>query len=319
MTEEKKPEQIEVEVMEHPEDRSLPLETRREVLATHGVVDDALSYQRLLDKYRVFSQFVQIVKVEAIMATAPQDWIVQAPADSGKPEDDIVMLWSPGADKAATKAPWMKFRYDKPYRVDYAAGSEIPYAYIQTGSVVLNIPGMDMVMIEGLAAGRGCDEFFKAGARGQGRDPNEIHVMQAAQSAFIRVAITRALGLRNMTRKQLAEIAGPEFAASVKTVQRRLGSKGKNKVEAGKDTATTLAQMSEAQRKLHDRVLVLLGDERREKWPAFLFAITKSDDGKFPGRRSFHDLTDNTAAYMLHKLEGKTQQEAEAFADSLTP
>jgi hypothetical protein len=298
---------------------TLPAEQRAEALAKQRDYDRVIGreYERLIEKYEKFSRFVEIVRIEAIKATEPQDWINQAPAESGDPMDDIVALWSPGAEKAATKAPWIKIRYHIPRRIDYAAGSEIPYAYMQSGDVVLNVPGMDAVVYEGLTAGRGCDRFFTAGAKGRGEAmPNEIDVLKAAQSAFVRVAITKALGLRNMRRRQLAAIMGETFAKAIKTVERRMGAKGRDLIPAGMDTADTLAKLTEAQRKLHDRVLELLGDDRRPKWAGFMEEVSKSD--KYPGRKSFHAFTDNSAAWIMNnKLARMTQAQAEALADGL--
>lgn len=294
---------------------TLPVHTRGEVLQSQRGYEE--QYRNLIRKYQVFSRFVDIARDEAIKATRPQDWLVMASA--GNPDDDVVYPWSPAAEKMATKAPWLSIQVTKMERVEFGPDSPSPFGFVATGRVVLSIPGLPPVTYDNLLAGRAADKFFESGARGRGdrgaqsgragAGVNELHLMQAAQSALMRVAVTRALGMRNMTRADLARVVGKEFADKIGTVERKT-SKVKGP-EAGFETDAEAKDLEPFQRAVRDRIKELFGTRYQKYAAPFLQMVTKWPEKNFAGYRDYAGLKEGMAKRLLSKMDGMDESRVE--------
>lgn len=284
-------------LMEETKDQQLALETIKDGLPAHvqGRVDYSLeAAESALAKH---VRLLDLIKRYAVKVTRPLDWMDMAGDGSS------VMLQGIGAERLLSRLPltWT-MQITSNMREDYGPQDEIPYAYIVTGDISVQIPGFPPIELRGIQAARGANKFFRLKAEQQKTLIDPLDIRASAETAWKRRAVSIVLGLRGMNREDLAQIAGEEFAKNIKQVPRRQdASRGRTWTEVGKETDAEMQGASDAHKSVWKRLQAIT--KAREEWALLLAAVTHDPSGKYPDKRSVLQLTDKAAHWVVGQLE----------------
>jgi hypothetical protein len=282
--------------MESPPVPAVPVQPVS-VAEVNYTVEDA---ERALAKHM---RLLTMLRKHVVLATRSEDWIDVSGNGTS------IMLEGAGAERLLAFVPGEKRLEILSVKPESSERPDVPFKYVVTGNASFQLPGFPKTEITGLRAGRSADKFFQSGASQEGQSVDEIDVMSAAQSAWLRRAISTLLGLRGLSMKDLEEIAGAEFVARTIRVRRRQSDVEKPVAPlVGTETDEQMKESSKAHQAVWARLSVLSKD--RKHWPILLAHATHDPAGKFPDRRTVLDMTEKAAGYAAAKVQAIGPMEA---------
>jgi len=284
-----------------PEEEELPQE------AQHAIVRSRKpAVAQLRADLAAHKDVVSILRVAAIKATYPQDWIDQGGGN--------VFLQGSGAERLITASPVSVHITDMSMqRVDMAEG-DIPYYYIFSATARVKVPGIGHEVTFPVQAARGADKFFSRLAESQRTVPNPTLVSRSALTALVRRALTEANGLRGLRREQLADVMGEGFAARITSAERQIAKD--NASRAGAETEDERKQWSGAHRRCAKELERITPN--RDLWPYLLQAVGYNPDHpEWKPKSSISVLTEKAAGYhatRLARIPAMAEDEATVWA-----